>query len=171
MFHGFNGRKGNSWFCSGPIKLQTFQGKHEKASGGFYFGECLHDQLCVVVAKARQQVPGSPLQEVVKGVAGTLLHLDLVAVAPDLQAGQRHADVQRPVELKQEEEAAQVGSAVTADGPTGTGSVRSHPVHLVGHVQQAVDDGLVVPLVVQELRSRFTGLQLILFIFKFKQTK
>lgn len=56
------------------------------------------------MAKAWQQVSGSPLQEVVEGVGGTLLHPDLIAVAPDLQTSQRHADVQRTVELKQEEE-------------------------------------------------------------------
>lgn len=60
------------------------------------------------MAKARQQVSGPPLQEVVEGVGGTLLHPDLVAVAPDLQTGQRHADVQRPVELKQEVEVVSV---------------------------------------------------------------
>lgn len=64
----------------------------------------VHDQLGVVMAQARQQVPGSPLQEVVQRVAWTLLHTDLIAVAPDLQTGQRHTDVQRTVELKQEEE-------------------------------------------------------------------
>lgn len=57
------------------------------------------------MAEAWQQVSGSPLQEVVEGVGRTLLHTDLIAVAPDLQTGQRHADVQRTVELKQEEDA------------------------------------------------------------------
>lgn len=64
----------------------------------------LHDELRVVVAKARQQLSGSPLQEIVEGVGGTLLHPDLIPVAPDLQTGQRHPDVQRTVELKQTEE-------------------------------------------------------------------
>lgn len=35
-----------------------------------------------------------------------------------------------------------------------TGSQRSHPVHLVGHVQHAVDDGVIVLLVIQKLWSR-----------------
>lgn len=60
------------------------------------------------MAKAWQQVSGPPLQEVVQGVGRALLHADLVAVAPDLQTRERHADVQGAVELKQEEEAAQV---------------------------------------------------------------
>lgn len=74
----------------------------------------LHDQLGVVMVKAGQQLSGSPLQEVVEGVGGTLLHPDLIPVAPDLQTGQRHADVQRTVELKQTEER-RLGSSSTAD--------------------------------------------------------
>lgn len=61
----------------------------------------LHDELGIVVAKTWQQLSGSPLQEVVEGVGGTLLHPDLIPVTPDLQAGQRNANVQRTVELKQ----------------------------------------------------------------------
>jgi len=64
----------------------------------FYFGSS-HDELGVVVLEAGQQLSGPPLQEVVQGLRGTLLHADLVPVGPDLQTGQRHADVQRPVEL------------------------------------------------------------------------
>ncbi len=52
------------------------------------------------MAKTRQQLSGSPLQEVVEGVGGALLHPDLITVAPDLQTGQRDADVQRTVKLK-----------------------------------------------------------------------
>lgn len=61
----------------------------------------LHDELGVVMAKTWQQLSASPLQEVVEGVGGTLLHPDLIPVAPDLQTGQCNADVQRTVELKQ----------------------------------------------------------------------
>lgn len=61
----------------------------------------LHDELGVVVAKTWQQLSGSPLQEIVEGVGGTLLHPDLIPVTPDLQTGQRNADVQRTVELEQ----------------------------------------------------------------------
>lgn len=57
------------------------------------------------MAKARQQLAAPPLQEVVEGVGRTLLHPDLIAVAPDLQTGQRHAHVQRPVELQRQAEA------------------------------------------------------------------
>lgn len=46
-------------------------------------GALIHDQLGVVMAEAWQQLPGSPLQEVVEGVAGTLLHPDFVPVTPD----------------------------------------------------------------------------------------
>lgn len=60
----------------------------------------LHDELGVVMAKAWQQLSGPPLQEVVEGVGGILLHQDLISVAPDLQTGQRDPDVQRTVELK-----------------------------------------------------------------------
>ena len=111
----------------------------------------LHDELGIVMAKTWQQLPGSPLQEVVEGVRGTLLHPDLVSVTPDLQTGQRHPYVQRTVELEQREER-QLGSGVTEDLHqfVGTGGV-SHPVHLVGHIQHAVDDGGVVLLVVQKL--------------------
>lgn len=74
----------------------------------------LHDELGVVVAKTWQQLSGSPLQEVVEGVGGTLLHPDLIPVTPDLQTSQRNADVQRTVELKQTEER-RLGSSSTAD--------------------------------------------------------
>lgn len=72
--------------------------------GGLNFRsvEASHDQLGVVVAKAWQQVSRSPIQEVVEGVGGALLHPYLVSVAPDLQAGQRHPHVQRTVELEEE---------------------------------------------------------------------
>lgn len=60
----------------------------------------LHDELSVVMAEAGQQVSAPPFQEVVEGPGGSLLHLDLVPVAPDLHAGQRHTHVQGPVELK-----------------------------------------------------------------------
>lgn len=114
----------------------------------------LHDELSVVVTKAWQQLSGSPLQEVVEGVGGTFLHRDLIAVAPDLQTGQRNPDVQRTVELKQTEER-RLGSSSTAHWnglwlQEGQRS-QSHPVHLVGHVQHAVDDGFIVLLVIQEL--------------------
>lgn len=56
------------------------------------------------MAKARKQLSGPPLEEVVEGVRRTLLHSDLVTVAPDLQTGQRHTDVQRTVELRQKRE-------------------------------------------------------------------
>ena len=56
------------------------------------------------MAKARQQLSGSPLQEVVEGVSGSLLHPDLIPVVPDLQTRQRNADVQGTVELKRSEE-------------------------------------------------------------------
>ena len=60
----------------------------------------LLDELGVVVAESRQQVLGPPPQEAVQSARGTFLHGDLIAVAPDLQPGQRHTDLQRPVELK-----------------------------------------------------------------------
>lgn len=53
------------------------------------------------MAKAWQQLSAPPLQEVVERVGGAPLYPDLIAVAPDLQARQRHPDLQRPVELKQ----------------------------------------------------------------------
>lgn len=42
---------------------------------------------------------------------------------------------------------------LVGSGPTAEAHQRSHPVHLVGHVQHAVDDGFVVLLVIQELWS------------------
>lgn len=54
------------------------------------------------MAKARQQVSRSPIQEVVERVRGALLHPDLIPVTPDLQAGQRHPHIQRTVELEEE---------------------------------------------------------------------
>lgn len=66
------------------------------------------------MVKAWQQLSGSPLQEVVEGVGGTLRHPDLIVVAPDLQTGQRHPDVQRTVELKETGER-RLGSSSAAD--------------------------------------------------------
>lgn len=74
------------------------------------------------MAKAWQQLSAPPLQEVVERVGGAPLHPDLIAVAPDLQARQRHPDLQRPVELKQ-------SGAVLLDrtGPERAGPERDSP--------------------------------------------
>lgn len=107
------------------------------------------------MAKARQQLSGSPLQEVVEGVSGSLLHPDLIPVAPDLQTGQRNADVQGTVELKVRRETLSSSSTAAFNRRTRRSgvSLRSYPVHLVGHVQHAVDDGLIVLLVIQKLKN------------------
>ncbi len=81
---------------------------HSEAVIQIHVAELLHDELGVVMAKTWQQLSGSPLQEVVEGVGRTLLHLDLITVAPDLQAGQCNPHIQRPVELKQTEEVGSV---------------------------------------------------------------
>lgn len=89
------------------------------------------------MAKARQQLSGSPLQEVVECVGGTLVHTDLIPVAPDLQTGQRNADVQRTIELKETEDR-RLGSSSTVGLNWFTGrsgvTLGPYPVHLVGHV-------------------------------------
>lgn len=93
---------------------RDYQGRSESETFILLNAPVLHDELGVVMAKAWQQLSGSPLQEVVEGVRRTLFHPDLISVAPDLQTGQRHPDVQRTVELEQTEET-RLGSVVAAE--------------------------------------------------------
>lgn len=119
-------------------------------------GALLRDELGVVMAKPRQQISGSPFQEVVEGVGGIFLHADLILVTPDLHTSQRHAHVQGPVVLKGRGKVAGLflcGGRGLIGGTCGLFAC-THPVHLIGHVQQAVNYGLIVPLKTHKLEKR-----------------
>lgn len=112
----------------------------------------LHDELGVVVAKPGQQISGPPFQEVVEGTGGFFLHADLILVTPNLHTSQRHAHIQGTVVLEHRIHRwlFLCGGYGSMGGMT---SVCTHPVNLIGHIQQSVNYSFIVPLKIQKLKK------------------